>query len=117
MGCARCVLSRVLCPCVFPVFMIKRDTTNHIRPAKHLKYCRYIYLSERIVAFGMYFNEENQKFVSKTQEAGMRCGRCMYHIFSKGRPYSDYPDLVAADVMNGANCGNINHSEKFPDIV
>ena len=48
---------------MFPVFMIKRDTTNHIRPAKHLKYCQYIYLSERIVAFGMYFNEENQKFV------------------------------------------------------
>ena len=61
--------------------------------------------------------EENQKFVSKTQDAGMRCGRWLYHIFSKGRPYSDYPDLIATDVMNGAYCGNINHSEKFPPAV
>ena len=61
--------------------------------------------------------EDNQRFVSKTQDAGMRCGRWLYHIFSKGRPYSDYPDLIATDVMNGAYCGNINHSEKFPPAV
>ena len=48
---------------MFPVIMIERDTTNHIRQARHLNYCQYIYLSERIVAFGLHFNEENQKFV------------------------------------------------------
>ena len=60
--------------------------------------------------------EDNQRFVSKTQDAGMRCGRWLYHIFSKDRPYSDYPDLIATDVMNGAYVGNINHSE-FPPAV
>ena len=60
--------------------------------------------------------EENQKFVSKTQEAGIRCGRWLYHIFfAKGRPYSDYPDLIATDIMNDAYCGD--HSEKFPTAV
>ena len=61
--------------------------------------------------------ENNQKFVRKTEEAGMRCGRWLYHIFSKGRPYSDYPDLISTDIMNGTYCGNINHSEKFPPAV
>ena len=59
--------------------------------------------------------EENQKFISKTADAGMRCGRWLYLIFFKGRPY--YPELFATDMRNGAFCGNINYSEKFPSAL
>ena len=44
-------------------------------------------------------------------------GRWLYFIFYKGRPYADYPDLIATDVLNGSYCGTINHSEKFPPAV
>ena len=48
------------------------------------------------------------------KEAAMRCARICYFLYKKGRPFSDYPDLVATIVQGSTFMGDINHSDKFP---
>ena len=35
-------------------------------------------------------------------------------MYNLGRPYSDYPELVALHVKAGTYCGETNHSKEFP---
>ena len=37
--------------------------------------------------------------------ATMRCARICYHLFKKGRPFSDFPELVAPIVAGGTFMG------------
>ena len=46
--------------------------------------------------------------------ATMRCVRICYHLFKKGRPFSDYPELVATKKASGSFTGETNHSNEFP---
>jgi hypothetical protein len=45
------------------------------------------------------------------KEAAMRCARICYLLFKKGRPFTDYPDLVATIVQGGTFMGDVNHSK------
>ena len=46
-------------------------------------------------------------------EAAMRCARICYELYKMGRPYSDYPELVALFVKSNVFMGDINHSREF----
>ena len=46
--------------------------------------------------------------------ATLRCARICFHLFKKGRPFSDYPELVAAIVAGGTFMGETNYSKEFP---
>ena len=46
--------------------------------------------------------------------AAMRCARLCFLLFKKGRPFSDYPDLVATIVAEKTFMGETNHSIQFP---
>ena len=48
------------------------------------------------------------------KEAAMRCARICYLLLKKGRPFTDYPDLVATIVQGGTFMGDVNHSKRFP---
>ena len=48
------------------------------------------------------------------EEAAMRCARLSHELIKMGRPFSDYPELVAIFVKNGLYMGDINHSTEFP---
>ena len=48
------------------------------------------------------------------KEAAMRCARLCYFLYKKGRPFSDYPELVATIVQGSTFMGDINHSIQFP---
>ena len=45
--------------------------------------------------------------------ATMRCARICYHLFKKGRPFLDFPELVAPIVAGGTFMGETNHSKEF----
>jgi hypothetical protein len=45
--------------------------------------------------------------------AAMRCARICYGLYQKGRPFSDYPELVATIVAGGTFMGETNHSKEF----
>ena len=44
----------------------------------------------------------------------MRCARLCYFLYKKGRPFTDYPELVATIVQGSTFMGDLNHSDKFP---
>ena len=48
------------------------------------------------------------------KEAGLRCARLALELFKKGRPFTDYPEMVALMVKSDVFMGNINHSAEFP---
>ena len=43
----------------------------------------------------------------------MRCARICYGLYQKGKPFSDYPEIVATIVAGGTFMGDINHSTEF----
>ena len=43
----------------------------------------------------------------------MRCARICHALYKKGRPFSDYPETVAAIVAGGTFMGDTNHSTEF----
>ena len=45
--------------------------------------------------------------------AAMRCARICYGLYRKGRPFTDYPEIVATIVAGGTFMGEINHSKEF----
>ena len=47
-------------------------------------------------------------------EAAMRCARICHELYKMGRPYTDYPEMVALFVKNGVFMGDTNHSTEFP---
>ena len=47
-------------------------------------------------------------------DAAMRCARICHHLYSLGRPFTDYPELLALHVKAGTYCGETNHSRDFP---
>ena len=57
--------------------------------------------------------EEFIKSDSKNKEAALRCARICLLLYKKGRPFTDYPDLVAISIQGGTFMGNINHSKAF----
>ena len=57
--------------------------------------------------------EEFLKSDSKNKEAALRCARICLMLYKKGRPFSDYSDLVAINIQGGTFMGNINHSKRF----
>ena len=46
--------------------------------------------------------------------SGMALGRMCYNSYKKGRPMTDYESNVLLHDLNGAEIGNINHSNNFP---
>ena len=46
--------------------------------------------------------------------AAMICARLCLYLFKKGRPFTDYPDLVATIVAGGTYTGETNYSTHFP---
>ena len=48
------------------------------------------------------------------KEAALRCARICYKLFKLGRPYTDYPEMVAVFVKNSVFMGDTNHSKIFP---
>ena len=44
----------------------------------------------------------------------MRCARVCYKVFKMGRPFTDYPELVALMVKSNVFMGDVNHSAEFP---
>ena len=57
--------------------------------------------------------EDFIKSDSKNKEAALRCARICILLYKKGRPFTDYPDLVAISIQGGTFMGNINHSKAF----
>ena len=45
---------------------------------------------------------------------GMKIGKTCYYLFKKGRPDTDFPDLILLQSMNELDVGEINNSETFP---
>ena len=43
----------------------------------------------------------------------MRCARICHALYKKGRPFSDYPETVAAIVTGGTFICDTNHSTEF----
>ena len=66
-------------------------------------------------------NLKQQNFTNKkdpasrnNSDAGMRCARICYELFKMGRPYTDYPEMVALFVKGGVFMGDTNHSTEYP---
>ena len=59
---------------------------------------------------------ENLKNKEERRErsVGMKIGKTCYYLFKKGRPDTDFPDLLLLQSMNELDVGEINHSEQFP---
>ena len=58
------------------------------------------------------FREKNGT-IRNNDEAAIICARICLHLYQKGRPFTDYPELVALHVKAGVYSGEINHSYKF----
>ena len=52
--------------------------------------------------------------IRNNNEAAMRCARVCYKLFKMGRPFTDYPELVALMVKSNVFMGDVNHSKEFP---
>ena len=50
----------------------------------------------------------------RERSVGMKIGKTCYYLFKKGRPDTDFPDLILLQSMNELDVGEINHSETFP---
>ena len=48
------------------------------------------------------------------KEAALRCCRICHFIYINGRPYTDYPELVAINVKSNIYIRDTNHSTEFP---
>jgi hypothetical protein len=48
------------------------------------------------------------------RSVGMKIGKTCYYLFKKGRPDTDFPDLLLLQSMNELDIGELNHCEKFP---
>ena len=52
--------------------------------------------------------------INDNNAAAMICARLCLYLFKKGRPFTDYPDLVATIVAGGTYTGETNYSTHFP---
>ena len=50
----------------------------------------------------------------RERSVGMKIGKTCYYLFKKGRPDTDFPDLLLLQSMNELDIGELNHCEKFP---
>ena len=58
------------------------------------------------------FNK-NRDDTRDNKSAALRCARICYGLYAKGRPFTDYPETVAAIVAGGTFMGETNHSKEF----
>ena len=56
---------------------------------------------------------QNRDNVRDSKAAALRCARLCYELYRKGRPFTDYPETVAAVVAGGTFMGETNHSAEF----
>ena len=56
---------------------------------------------------------QNRDDVRDGKAAALRCARLCYELYRKGRPFTDYPETVAAVVAGGTFMGETNHSAEF----
>ena len=52
--------------------------------------------------------------VRNNSEAAMRNDRICYELFRRGRPFTDYPNMVILFVKSNIFMGDTNHSAEFP---
>ncbi len=50
----------------------------------------------------------------RQRSIGLVIGRTCYQIFKSGNPFTDFENLIYLQSINGADVGNINHSNEFP---
>ena len=63
----------------------------------------------------MHLYEAQQARIERRERfVGHHIGKICYYLFKKGRPDTDFPDLVVLHSMNGLDIGEINHSKVFP---
>ena len=43
----------------------------------------------------------------------MAIGHTSFHLYTKGRPYQDFEDLLLLQSQNSIDIGQLNHSEEF----
>ena len=66
------------------------------------------------VSWGRQQEAIKKELRSRNLTAGMTCGRLVYKIVKRGRPYSDYPGDILITAKNGGIVGDTNHSRMFP---
>ena len=90
--------------------LLSRDFRNlKIALRRHIsRNCHQNKLNEQMKEADEFFKSD-----SKNKEAALRCARICLMLYKKGRPFSDYSDLVAINIQGGTFMGNINHSKRF----
>ena len=82
---------------------LKQNLGRHLETAIHKTHLQQEQAKEII----SYKEERRNKAV------GLVLGRIVYYIIYKGRPDTDYPQLVYLSAACGSDCGDINHSFIF----
>ena len=85
---------------------IKMKLKRHLETQKHK--------SKVVTIENKEHHEKNSDEARIEKEAAMRCARLCHFLYMKGRPFRDYPELVATIVQGGSFMGDINHSKRFP---
>ena len=83
---------------------LKKSVKRHIESQTH---------KQKILELKQTTNTKGQEQKSE-KEAGMRCARLCQELYKKGRPFTDYPEMVALMVKNDVFMGDTNHSKEFP---
>ena len=83
---------------------LKKSVKRHIESQTH---------KQKILELKQTTNTKGQEQKSE-KEAGMRCARLCQVLYKKGRPFTDYPEMVALMVKNYVFMGDTNHSKEFP---
>ena len=92
---------------------VSRDLSNMKNKIKgHLKTTTHKSKVDIIEKSDMKGNKDHTLKIEK--DAAMRCARLCHYLLKKGRPFSDYPELVATIVKGDTFMGDINHSAEFP---
>lgn len=84
---------------------LKKDIKRHLKTQTHKEHVLEIERESR-------FNK-NRDDTRDNKAAALRCARICYGLYAKGRPFTDYPETVAAIVAGGTFMGETNHSKEF----
>ena len=58
--------------------------------------------------------KKQEKLVSREKKIGSLLGTIVYYLKKLGRPDTDFPIIVSMLSKAGVDCGDINHSARFP---
>eukprot|EP00112_Aurelia_sp_Birch-Aquarium-sp1_P013875 Seg2973.1 transcript_id=Seg2973.1/GoldUCD/mRNA.D3Y31 product="hypothetical protein" protein_id=Seg2973.1/GoldUCD/D3Y31 len=83
---------------------LKRSLKRHLEAQSHLKNLEVASVSEA----------QQARIERRERLVGHHIGKICYYLFKKGRPDTDFPDLIVLHSMNGLDVGEINHSKVFP---